>query len=64
MNKQQWKAIYDFCKEYGYYAPCEMFQVLKDIGAVDNRDCIEDLQHYVDGKSYDDMFRFLAGWLL
>lgn len=59
MNKKQWKAVSDFCKEYGYDRPSDLLQDLKAQGVVDRRDTLDDLGGYPNDDSYDAMKAWL-----
>ena len=60
MNKAQWKAIYDFCKDNGYYDPSEVLQTLKAMGVVGSRDGFPDLARYPKNGTYEAMIDFLT----
>ena len=59
MNKAQWKAIYDFCKDNGYYDPSEVLQTLKAMGVIGSRDGFPDLARYPKNGTYEAMIDFL-----
>lgn len=59
MNKAQWKAIYDFCEDYGYYNPSEILQSLKSNGVLNFRDTMEDLARLPINSTYEAMIDFL-----
>lgn len=60
MTKAQWKAIYDFCEDNGFYNPHELLIHLKRQGSVDRKDALEDLGEYPENKTYDGMIKFLS----
>lgn len=60
MNKAQWKAIYDFCKDSGYYDTRELLQTLKAEGVIDSRDTFDDLARYPKNSTYEAMIDFLT----
>jgi len=59
MTKAQWKAVYDFCNQYGFETPHELLKHLKRNGSVDIYDKLENLGEYAIGESYDGMMEFL-----
>lgn len=59
MNKAQWKAIYDFCEENGYYDKNEVLQALKGNGTINYRDTFDDLARYPKNGTYEAMIDFL-----
>lgn len=59
MNKQQWAAVYNFCNENGYTLT-SLVTELKRLGVVSNSCKVIDLNYYVDGETYDDMYKFLT----
>jgi hypothetical protein len=60
MNKAQWSAVYDYCAEYGYDTTQELLADLKSSGIVERNTKLADLDEYVSGKTYDDMYNFLG----
>lgn len=58
MNNAEWKAVYDYCKEYGL-TKVELLRELKSLGVIDRRDTLGDLGDYVREHTFDDMMRFL-----
>ena len=58
MSKAQWKAIYDYCEEYGI-SRYDMLKDLKANGTVSRDTTLEELGDYTDGDTYDAMIRFL-----
>ena len=59
MNKSQWSAVYHYCTEYGYDTPKDLLADLKANGTVERSTMISDLDEYVSGKTYEDMYCFL-----
>ena len=64
MNKQQWKAIYDFCNEYGYDDPLEVLKDLRKKQVVDKYDGWNEIDLAYPVLSYDGMINFLTENLL
>ena len=60
MTKEQWRAVYDYCAEYGYDEPKDLLADLKANGTVDDSTSLKNLGEFVSGKTYDDMFEFLG----
>ena len=60
MDKEQWKALYDFCKDSGYYDTRELLQTLKAQGVIDRRDTFDDLARYPKNSTYGAMIEFLT----
>lgn len=60
MTKAQWSAVYDYCTEYGYDTPHQLLKDLRENGAVKRSTRLSDLDKYVSGKTYDDMYEFLG----
>lgn len=60
MTKAQWSAVYHYCAEYGYETPQELLAELKANGTVERNTKLADLDEYVSGTSYDDMYQFLG----
>ena len=60
MNKAQWSAVYHYCAEYGYESPRELLAELKANGTVERNTTLPELDEYVSGTTYDDMYRFLG----
>ena len=60
MNKKQWKAVIDYCRDFGYESARELLQELKGCGVVDGRDTLDDLGEYPDNDSYDAMYKWLG----
>ena len=60
MTKAQWSAVYDYCAEYGYDTPQELLKDLKENGTVERSTTLSNLNEYVNGKTYDDMYQFLG----
>lgn len=63
MTKAQWKALYDFGREYGY-SRFELLAALKENGTVDRHTTLEELGDYVNGNTYGAMRKFLEDNLL
>ena len=59
MKEAQWKALSDYCKEFGYTKK-EVVKQLKANRAIDGNAKAEDLGSYVNGESYDEMLAFLS----
>lgn len=60
MTKAQWSAVYEFCAEYGYDTPQELLTELKANGTVERNTRLSELNEYVNGTSYDEMYQFLG----
>ena len=60
MTKAQWSAVYHYCTEYGYDTPKELLAELKANGTVERSTSLSELDEYVGGTTYDDMYRFLG----
>ena len=58
MTKGQWKAVYDFCDEYGIPTSA-LLKTLKENGTVDRGTTLDELGEYVNGHTYNDMINFL-----
>ena len=59
MTKVQWRAIYDYCDEYGFDSLNDLLAVLRANGTVERDTTLSELGYYVNGKTYDDMYLFL-----
>lgn len=59
MTKTQWKALYDFCEEFGCTTQ-ELLEELKENGTVPNTARLSELSDYVSGTSYDAMIEYLG----
>lgn len=64
MNKEQWKAIYDFANEYGYDDPLEVLKDLRKKQVIDKYDGWVEIDLYYPVFSYDSMKNFLTENLL
>ncbi len=64
MNKEQWKAIYDFCSEYGYDDPIEILKDLQRKQVIDKYDGWNDIVLAYPVFTYDGMIKFLTENLL
>ena len=62
MTKAQWKAIYDYCDNYGI-SKAGLLRSLKERGSVDRRATLEDLGDYANGLTYDEMIQWLENEL-
>ena len=60
MNKAQWSAVYHYCADCGYESPRELLAELKANGTVEHSTKLTELDEYVGGKTYDDMYQFLG----
>ena len=58
MTKAQWKAIYDYCEEYGI-TKAQLLKELKANGTVERTAGLEDLGEYVNKNTYNAMIEFL-----
>ena len=58
MTKAQWKAIYDYCEEYGI-SRATMLVELKANGTVNRDTALEELGDYPEDNTYDSMINFL-----
>ena len=58
MTKAQWKAVYDYCEVCGI-TKWDILKTLKQNGAIDRRDTLDDLGDYVAGETYAEMMKFL-----
>lgn len=58
MNKAQWKAIYDFCEDYGRYCASDLLKALKSNGTLNFRDTLEDLARLPKNNTYEAMIDF------
>ena len=59
MKLEQYKAIMDYCKEYGYKTKEELLAELKKSGVLDERSPLEDLAEAVNDETYQTMYKFL-----
>ena len=59
MNKEQWKAINDFCEDCGYFAS-EVLYNLKFNGTIGRFDTFDDLSKYPKNDTYEAMYVFLT----
>ena len=60
MTKAQWKALYDYCDEYG----CTRQELLRELvmnGTVERGTKLEELGEYPNDTTYDAMINFLEG---
>ena len=64
MNKGQWKAIYDFCKEWGYDDPTEVLKDLRNKQVIDKYDGWNEVDLAYPVFTYDEMMKFLTESLL
>ena len=64
MNKQQWKAIYDFANEYGYADPMEVLKDLRKKQVVDKYDGWNEIDLAYPVFTYEGMKNFLTENLL
>ena len=60
MNKAQWKAIYDFCEDYGCFFASDLLKILKSNGTLNFRDTFEDLARLPKNNTYEAMIDFLT----
>lgn len=60
MNKAQKKAMYDFCRDYGFYGLHDVFMALKEIGAIERNESFSDIARYPKNGTYQAMYDFLA----
>lgn len=59
MNRQQWKAVFDFCKENFYSSPSSLLKQLKMYNVVPQETNIEELAEFANGNTYQDMYTYL-----
>ena len=64
MNNQQWKAIYDFAKEYGYDSPTEILKDLRKKQVIDKYDGWNEIDLSYPVYTYEGMTNFLTQNLL
>lgn len=60
MTKAQWSAVYHYCAECGYDTPRDLLAELKANGTVDQGTKLYNLDEYVSGTTYDEMYQFLG----
>lgn len=60
MKLEQYKAIMDYCKEYGYKTKEELLAELKKSGVLDERSPLEDLAEAVTDDTYETMYNYLV----
>jgi hypothetical protein len=60
MKLEQYKAIMDYCKEYGYKSKEELLAELKKSGVLDERSPLEDLAEAVADDTYETMYNYLV----
>ena len=60
MKLEQYKAIVDYCKEYGYANKEELLAELKRCGVLDERSPLEDLAEQVADDTYETMYNYLV----
>ena len=60
MKLEQYKAITDYCKEYGYKSKEDLLAELKKSGVLDERSPIEDLAEQVADDTYETMYNYLV----
>ena len=60
MKLEQYKAIMDYCKEYGYKSKEELLAELKKSGVIDERSPLEDLAEQVTDETYETMYNYLV----
>ena len=60
MKLEQYKAITDYCKEYGYKSKEELLAEVKTCGVLDERSPLEDLAEAVDDETYETMYNYLV----
>ena len=58
MDKQQFKAIYDFSNEVGLTPP-QLLSQLKELRVVEKSTTLRDLDKYCKDSSYQAMINFL-----
>ena len=59
MNKEQYRAICDICKEEQYPSYDLLIRELKSWGVIDERTTIEDFEYLVDDDSYETMYKYI-----
>lgn len=60
MKLEQYKAIVDYCKQYGYANKEELLAELKKSGVLDENSPLEDLAEAVDDETYETMYNYLV----
>lgn len=60
MKLEQYKAIIDYCKEYGYKSKQDLLYSLRGCGILDERSPLEDLAEAVDDDTYETMYNYLV----
>ena len=61
MKLEQYKAITDYCKEYGFKSKQDLLLELKMAGVLDVNSHLEDLSEQVNDDTYETMYNFLVG---
>lgn len=59
MNKEQWKAVYDFCEENFFERPSDLLEVLRENGTIPNNSNLKDFGDYDESGTYKGMMKFL-----
>lgn len=59
MEKEQWRAIYQFCEEVGGITPGQLVSQLKELKVVDKDVTPKTLDRYCKSNSYKEMLNFL-----
>ena len=60
MKLEQYKAITDYCKEYGYKSKQDLLSALRGCGVLDGNSPLEDLAEQVADNTYETMYKFLV----
>jgi hypothetical protein len=60
MKLEQYKAITDYCKEYGYPNKESLLRDLRESGVLDERSPLEDLAEAVADDTYETMYNYLV----
>ena len=60
MKLEQYKAITDYCKEYGYTTKESLLKDLRESGVLDERSPLEDLAEAVADDTYETMYNYLV----
>ena len=59
MKLEQYKAITDYCNEYGYKSKYDLLYALKGCGVLDENSNLEDLAEQVKDDTYETMYNYL-----
>lgn len=59
MKLEQYKAITDYCNEYGYRSKQDLLYMLRQCGVLDENSPLEDLSKQVKDDTYETMYNYL-----